>query len=411
VRAAGGGALVLDAVRALPNGALLLAALPADFLPAVHLVGGAVRDLLLGGAPADLDLVSEGPAEAVAEVLGGRLRSYDRFGTLTATIGGTSFDVATARRERYPHPGSLPEVEPAGLDEDLVRRDFTVNAIALTLSGPRRGELHAPPMAFDDLEGAALRVLHDRSFEDDPTRLVRLARYQARLNFTVERSTLELGQAALAGGALGTVSGPRVGNELRLLAAEADPIHGFIALHGLGIDDAIAAGFGLVAEDHDVARSALELLPADGRGDVVVLAIAGRRIGGRRLRALLDRLAFEGAYRDAIVAAAERCDALARALNDAERPSHIGAAVGGGGVELVALAGALGAATPARLWIEQLRNVVLEIDGDDLIAAGIAEGPAVGFGLRAALAAALDGEAGDRERQLEVALRAAARTG
>jgi tRNA nucleotidyltransferase (CCA-adding enzyme) len=402
---------LLVALGTLRNGRLLLEALPPGLAPAVHLVGGAVRDLLLGGAPADLDLLAEGSAASVAAALGGRIRSYDRFGTVTVTLDGASFDIASARREHYPSPGALPEVEPAELDEDLIRRDFTVNAIALALTGPERGRLHAAPGALDDLEHSVLRVLHDRSFDDDPTRLLRLARYQARLGFEIEPTTVTLAFVARDGGALATVSGPRIGNELRATAREADPIAAFASLRALALDDAVEPGFGITAGDATVATDALELLPIDGRPEVVVLAVAGRPLGPNRLRAMLERLAFEAGERDSIGAAASQSEALSRALSAARRPSEIAAAIDGAEVELVALAGALGAAAPARLWIEDLRGVSLKIDGHDLIAAGVAQGPAVGSGLRAALAAALDGEAGDRQRQLEVALRAAADTG
>src|SRR5205823_5917854 len=136
--------------------------------------------------------------------------------------------IAQARRERYSTPGALPDVEPASLDEDLVRRDFTVNAIALALGAPKPGMITAAPRALEDLERELLRVLHERSFLDDPTRLLRLVRYQSRLGFTVEPGTAALAAAAASEGALSTVSGSRVGAELRLLAREPDPLK---ALH------------------------------------------------------------------------------------------------------------------------------------------------------------------------------------
>jgi tRNA nucleotidyltransferase (CCA-adding enzyme) len=411
---------LIDAVRRLPNGALLLDALPVDLEPAVHLVGGAVRDLLLDRAPtADLDLVAEGSATAVARALRRRarvqlLRSHNRFGTLTLTLDGASFDIVSARRERYARPGALPEVEPASLQDDLRRRDFTVNAIALALTGPSRGELQAAPRGIGDLRQKVLAVLNDRSFEDDPTRLLRLARYRGRLGFTIDPETLELAERALAQGGLETISGPRLGNEVRALAREQDPVASFEALRELGADRAVETGFGFSEDDAAVATRALELLPADGRADLIALAIAGSRLGGDRLAALLDRLAFEASDRDVIVAAAVRSGPLAERLGAAQRPSEIAKAVNGDGAELVTLAGAVGtarAAQTAQLWLERLRGVSLAIDGNDLIAAGVHEGPAVGAGLRAALAAALDGDASDRERQLAVALRAARSSG
>jgi tRNA nucleotidyltransferase (CCA-adding enzyme) len=125
------------------------------------------------------------------------------------------------------------------------------------------------------------------------------------------------------------------------------------------------------------------------------------------LGALLDSLAFEAEDRDAIVAAATRAADLARGLEQAETPSQIATAAAGAPLELVALAGALGAEPQAREWLERLRHVRLSIDGRDLLAAGVPEGPAVGRGLRAALAAKLDGRAGQPEQELAEALNAA----
>ena len=158
----------------------------------VYLVGGAVRDLLLGVDPLDLDLVVDGELEPVAALLGTPERIHDRFETRTVTIGAFTYDLARARRECYAHPGALPTVGPAGIEEDLERRDFTVNAMALGLAGPRRGHVLDVPHAREDLQAGRLRVLHEGSFIDDPTRLLRLARYAGRLGFAVEDGTRAL---------------------------------------------------------------------------------------------------------------------------------------------------------------------------------------------------------------------------
>jgi tRNA nucleotidyltransferase (CCA-adding enzyme) len=391
---------LLDRLRALPAAKPLLSRRVSD----VYLVGGAVRDLLLGGAPLDLDLVVEGDARAVASELGGELRAYDRFGTATVVLDGFSYDIARARRETYAYPGALPDVEPAPLAEDLLRRDFTVNAIALALTG----ELTAAPAALEDLDARLLRVLHDRSFIDDPTRLFRLVRYSSRLGFEIEPHTRSLADSAVAGGALGTVSGSRLGAELTLLARERDPVAALLALADLVLDRAIHPGFAI--DDADLARRALALLPDDGRPDRLALAVAARGVPAAELSALLESLAFEAEDRDVILVAATRADDVARALAAASAPSEIAAAVTGAPSELVALAGALGPASEAREWLDTLRHVRLEIDGGDLLAAGIPEGPAIGRGLRAALAAKLDRQASGREEELAAALTAAVGT-
>jgi tRNA nucleotidyltransferase (CCA-adding enzyme) len=390
-------------IRALPAAQPLFARLPDG--AQVHLVGGAVRDLLLGGTPFDLDLVVEGDATALAASLGGTLKLHDRFGTSTVVLDGFAYDIARARRETYARPGALPDVEPAALAEDLHRRDFTVNAIAIALGGGHRGELSAAPLALEDLEARRLRVLHDRSFDDDPTRLLRLVRYAARLGFEVEPHTRALVDDAIGKGALGTVSGSRLGAELRLLAREEDPVRAFVTLRDLGLDRPLHRNLGL--RDEALARRALALLPAGERPDRLALAMAMRDVPEIDLPPLLDWLAFEAEDRDVIVTTTTRADDLARALEDATVPSAIAAAANRAPVELVAMAGALGPEWQAREWLERLRHVRLSIDGRDLIEAGVRQGPAIGRGLRAALAAKLDGRATERDQELAEALNAA----
>jgi tRNA nucleotidyltransferase (CCA-adding enzyme) len=394
---------LLARLRALPAGAPLMARLQG--VPGVFLVGGAVRDLLLGGEPFDLDLVVEGEPSEVLSRLDGEVVVHDRFGTSTAKVEGFEYDLARARREGYPRPGALPDVTPATLDEDLRRRDFSVNAIALALGGEGAGELRMFPGALDDLARGLLRVLHEKSFIDDPTRLLRLVRYRSRLGFEIDDQTLGLVRMALEQNALDTVSGPRVGNELRLLAREQHPVAALLALRELGLDRAIEPGFGL--EDAALAQRALGLLPPDGRADLLALAVAGRRLSGAQLSQLLDRLGFDANDREVIVAVATRGASLADALEAAGRPSEVASAAFGAPPELVALAGALGPADTAAGWLERLRHVQLEIDGHDLLGAGVAEGPALGRGLRAALSAKLDGRAESRDEELAVALEAA----
>jgi tRNA nucleotidyltransferase (CCA-adding enzyme) len=395
--------VLLQRITALPAARPLMHRL--NDTDTIHLVGGAVRDLLLGTDPTELDLVVEADAAELAAKLGGRIRSHDRFGTATVALDGHVYDIARSRRETYAHPGALPDVEPAPLTEDLRRRDFTVNAMAIALSGAAEGTLTTVPNALPDLDQKRLRVLHDRSFIDDPTRLLRMARYASRLGFAPEPHTAELARAALEQGALRTVSGARVGSELRLLAREPDPVAALGALAQNDLDRAIDPGLRLT--DPALARNALALLPDDGRRDLLVIAVATIGLRPDDLRKLLDELAFEAGERDTIVAAATRAGRLAEALSMANAPSAIAEAARGKPPELVALAGALGPAEKATAWLTQLRHVRLEIDGRDLIAAGVPEGPEVGAGLDRALRAKLDSRANGRDAELAEALSAA----
>jgi tRNA nucleotidyltransferase (CCA-adding enzyme) len=384
-------------LRSLPAAAPV-----ADVLPHAWVVGGAVRDLLLGcgAAVVDLDLVIEGDAveaaRRLAEALGGSLTVHDRFGTATVDAGGHVYDLATARAERYARPGALPDVRSGTLEEDLLRRDFTVNAIAVSFDG----RVCAAPHAFEDLDARVLRVLHERSFLDDPTRLLRLVRYATRLGFAVEEGTAALVAAAIDGGALATVSPTRIGSELRLLLREPSAVEalGWVARWPLGVP---------LSFDPSLARRALSLLPADGRGDLLLLGSACRSVAPAAVAGWLDALGFSARERDTVVTCAQ-ADGIEGRLTGASRPSQIAAVARALPIEVVALAGALGAERPARAWLEELRGVSLEIDGADLLAAGIPQDEAVGRALAGALDARLDGAAPDRDAQLAAALAAAA---
>jgi tRNA nucleotidyltransferase (CCA-adding enzyme) len=397
---------LLDRVRTLPAGRALLERIGNR--EAVFLVGGAVRDLILGREPPELDLTVEGAAGELARVLGGTVVAHESFGTCKVLLDGHRYDIATARTESYEAPGALPRVEPATLREDLGRRDFTVNAIAMPLGGARAGTLEALPGALEDLAARTLRVLHDESFLDDPTRLWRLCRYAGRLRFSIEPHTRELALAATRSGALDTVSGARTGAELRLLAREDDPLASFAVAHELGLDRALHPRFGL--NDPGLARAALELLPPEGRRDLLVLAAASEDVPQAELRQLLERLAFRAADRERIVAVAGGARPLSRALARARSPAQIAAAANDAPPELVALAGAHGAADRAAAWLETLRHVVLEIDGGDLLAAGVPRGPLIGRALQAALRAKLDGRVHGRDDELSEALKAVSLT-
>jgi len=352
-----------------------LAALRAAGEQPLYLVGGAVRDLLLGRGRADLDLVVVGDAAALAARLGADVVEHERFATAKLTLDGHEIDIATARTETYASPGALPEVAPAEtIEADLGRRDFTLNAIAL----PLRGE----PVPVDphggraDLAAGLLRVLHERSFLDDPTRAVRAARYAARFGFGLEGETAELIRVA----DLGTVSEERRRAELLRLAAEGEAPRGFALLAEWGLVEPRPGGLDLAGR----TAALLDAPPWQGFAprDRAILAAALGPAGGEA----------------ELAATSPRKPSLAVELAARHDP-----------VELL-LARALGAEWLDR-WLTEWRPVALEIGGDDLIAAGVAQGVAVGRGLKEALIRKLDGEISGREQELETALAAARWTG
>lgn len=344
--------------------------------PGVHAVGGAVRDVLLGRRPHEVDFVVEGDAIALARTLGGEVTAHERFGTATVRRDGLTIDLASARRERYARPGALPDVElGASIEEDLGRRDFTANAIAVRLAD---GAVTEAPGARADLEAGLLRVLHDRSFLDDPTRLLRMARYGARLGFEAEPRTAELAAGAVQDGAVETVTAPRMGAELRLLLREPQPA-ALLALDALGAGPRLLGPAFVV--DAPVVERALALSPPEARADLVVLAASCVPDDG--LAARLLELGFP----------AREADVVARAAAGREVTRSL---------EAAAVAAARGSKEAAR-WLDAGRHLRLAITGDDLLTAGL-RGPDVGRALAAARAAMLDGRAPDRESQLAVAL-------
>jgi tRNA nucleotidyltransferase (CCA-adding enzyme) len=338
----------------------------------VYLVGGAVRDLLLGRRRGDIDLVVVGDPAGLAADLGAEtLAQHERFGTVKVELNGHEVDLAGARTETYAHPGALPTVAAAkSIEADLARRDFTINAMAVSLADP--AALFDPHEGAADLGAGLLRVLHPASFEDDPTRAIRAARYAARFGFELEPQTETLLRAA----DLGTVSDERREAELLRLAAEASAPRGFELLGEWGVVELREGGVELAV----AVAELLETEPWRGEGSRATAELAaalGPASGEGELAAASPASPSEG-----VELARRRCT-----------------------VELV-LARALGAS-----WLDEYvgswRSVALEIDGDDLIAAGLTAGPAIGRGLEAALRAKLDGEVAGRDEELATALEAA----
>jgi tRNA nucleotidyltransferase (CCA-adding enzyme) len=382
--------MLLDRLSAVPGFAELRA-----HGSGLWLVGGAVRDALLGEPVRDLDVVVEGDAIAVARALGEIVSEHDRFGTAEVRLprSGAKVNLAGARTETYARPGALPDVTlGATVADDLRRRDFTVNAIAVSLDDGRQISVaHAP----QDVEARRLRILHDASFTDDPTRILRMVRYAERLRLVPEPHTAALARAAVADGALLEVTRDRIANELRLAIDEPDPIATLAAMH----DWTAGATPGV---DIELARRALALVP-DAAPERV--AVGSGTIGNAR--AAQRNIQWFDESRPARRRAAETsaADELATTLGQAERPSQVVAHLRRRPPEMVALAGALGAEAPVRRYLEQLRDIGLEIDGRDLIAAGLPEGPQIREALERALTARLDGTIGPgREAELRAAL-------
>ena len=337
----------------------------------VFLVGGAVRDLLLRRERTDIDLVVIGDAATLATALGAEVVEHERFATAKLRLDGHEVDIATAREEVYERPGALPTVVPAAtIEADLGRRDFTINAMALPLRGEQR--LIDPLDGHPDLEGGLLRVLHRRSFVDDPTRALRAARYAARFGFALEEKT----ETLLRDADLATVSADRRNIELLRLAAEPEAVRGF----------GLLAEWGLIA----LREGGIELASRVSE----LLATPPWRDFAPRDRVVMQAALGPTGGEEELATAHPQRPSLAVELASRRDP-----------VELV-LARALGAEWLDR-YLSEWRAVRLEIDGADLLAAGVPQGHAIGRGLKEALIRKLDGEIAGREQELEAALAAA----
>jgi tRNA nucleotidyltransferase (CCA-adding enzyme) len=395
-----------ERVRRLPGVERLLPAL--EGLPPAYLVGGSVRDLLLERpAASHLDLAIEGDARSVAralaERLGGEGREYERFGTAVVEVGGFEYDMATTRRETYDQPGALPRVEGATLSEDLVRRDFAVNAMAIGLKGDDLGHLYDPHGGLPDLEAGLLRVLHDQSFSDDPTRLLRGVRFEARLDFSLHPDTEVLAREAVGSSALSTVSADRVGRELIKTLEEPAAPTAVRRLKELEVDRAMHP---VLAPDPELVASAALGAVTLGANRVTAELAAMVVEEPQELDLWVAGLPLEARDRDAVSRAARVAPRISAALREREHtPSELRALLAGEPPEALALALALGAPSePVLRWTSELSRVGLEIGGGDLLAAGIPEGPAIGRALEETLRRKLDGLVFGRDEELRTAL-------
>jgi tRNA nucleotidyltransferase (CCA-adding enzyme) len=353
----------------------------------VAIVGGVVRDRLLKRPlGADVDLVVEGDALAVAHrVLRSagdavRVRTHERFGTATLEgSGGFRVDLASSRREIYRRPGALPEVSPAPLEEDLARRDFTVNAMAWELqasAGPT-ARLLDPAGGMADLQRGLLRILHPASFEDDPTRMLRAVRYASRLGFRLASPTRRRLAAALAAGALNTVSGDRIRRELERTFAEPGATRALRIASSLGVLQAIHVDWApsrfhlaAVARSEALARRVPGEAGRQAWAWMIPLLVSAAGMSARAREELATRLALSGQTRRIFERWPEAVRG-ARGHESVSREERLADA---------ALAPAGGARREAERRI-LAPPLELTIRGADLVGAGIPAGPPVGRAL------------------------------
>ncbi|MBN1954245.1 MAG: CBS domain-containing protein [Anaerolineae bacterium] len=419
---------------------LITAALPAQTVALVqqaaeaakemgyslYFVGGLVRDLLLGAAIVDVDLVVEGDAIELARRLsrrlGGRVVPHIRFGTAKwlldpevwqKTAGPpppersiSAIDFATARTEFYTYPSALPEVERSAIKQDLHRRDFTVNTLAIRLDPPHWGKLLDFYGGQKDLEEKVIRVLHNLSFIDDPTRILRAARLETRLGFRLDPRSEGLIANALP--LLNRVSGSRIRHELEQILAEQEPERALCRLAELEVvkqihtdlrcDRWLVTRYRAVREELDCETWELE---PEGR-PFTYLALLLYRLRPAPLQAVLERLQIHGTEAQDL----ERMPDLQQSQRQvalARRPSSIYHALHHYPTRLLAVAWIADdrkrLRAKYRAFQTHYRHVRPILTGNDLKEMGLKPGPLFGRLLRALRDARLDGRVTTREEE------------
>jgi tRNA nucleotidyltransferase (CCA-adding enzyme) len=382
---------------------------------ALYLVGGAVRDLILRRPVEDIDLVVENDARAfarqLARTLGAELKLHSRFGTAVITLAnGDHLDVATARAEEYERPGALPRVRPASITEDLLRRDFTVNAMALEIALAGRPRLLDPSGGREDLDRKLVRLLHPHSAFDDATRAFRAVRYANRLGFAIEKETRRWILAAAAAGAADAVSGDRVRRELALLFSESGRAAAIREMVSLRISRTIHPGLTCDAGVARRLRVAERLAAPRGEGATWLLYLLTwmGEVSPADAGEIATRLNLPRVSGRVVRAWPEVQRRLLRSASKSPEDLALEPLVDGLDKDSV-LAAAATAPPRARrriLAATQSPGARLEIGGRDLVAAGVPAGPAIGRALSATRTARRNGSI-RREDELAFALKAA----
>jgi tRNA nucleotidyltransferase (CCA-adding enzyme) len=372
----------------------------------LYLVGGVVRDLLLGRATFDLDLVVEGDAPKLANLLaqrkGGQIVVHRRFGTAKFRCQDLSIDLATARAETYAHPGALPTVRPGSINDDLLRRDFTINAMAIHLDPDNFGKLVDPFGGEKDLGHKLVRILHEKSFVDDATRMLRAIRYEQRFDFQLETTTAQLLRRDLA--MLHTISGDRIRHELELIFKEEHPEKPLQRAAELGLLQEIhpsLKGDGWLRGKFQQARSITYPTPLGLYFSLLVYHLSQEegedfitrlRIPGATARAVRDTLRLKENLLP-LTSPELSPSAIYRLLQDYSPTSILTCAIASESALIM---------ERLHLYLNKLRYVKTSLNGRTLQQMGISPGPRLGEILRQLHDAKLDQRVKTRAEEMEL---------
>ncbi len=370
----------------------------------LYVVGGVVRDLLLGRANFDLDLVVEGDAVKLAQELAkesqARLTVHPHFGTAKLSYTSFSLDIATARRESYSHPGALPSIKSGSLTDDLCRRDFSINAMALCLAPQRFGELIDLYHGKDDLDNRLIRILHPNSFIDDATRILRGLRYEQRLGFKLEPKTDELLRRDAA--MLDTISGDRLRHELELILKEDKPERVLKRAAELGVLTKLhpsLRGNGWLSNRFSHARQACKRTSPSP----LYLCLLIYNLSEEENEQFLSRFNFQKRLAQAMRHTLQLKTKLHTLANPQLKPSDIYQLLRSYTTQAIQ-ANVLAAESPVvsqhlQSYLARLRYVKPLLNGEDLKRMGVPQGTQMGAILDALHRAKLNGEVKTREEE------------
>ena len=374
----------------------------------LYLVGGVVRDLLLGRTNLDLDLVVEGNAIELAQQLAkinqGKITTYPQFNTAKLQWSKWSVDIATARSETYTKPGALPRVKPSSIESDLSRRDFTINTLAIYLSPSRYGELIDLHGGRNDLEYKLVRILHEKSFIDDATRIWRGLRYEQRLNFQLERNTLELLKRDIP--MLDTISGDRIRYELECILQEEYPEKVLRRAEELGVLAKLhpsLKGNGWLAEKFEQAR---QLSSPNPPPVGLYLALLAYYLTDAERERLTAYLRLSKSVAQVLQDTASIKSKLQSLANPELKRSYIYHLLRGYAQSAIIANSLATSSAVARqhmeIFLHTLRYVKSALTGDDLIRMGISSGPQIKEILNLLHEARLDGKVTTKQGEEEL---------
>jgi tRNA nucleotidyltransferase (CCA-adding enzyme) len=345
-----------------------------------------VRDLLLGGSLHDLDVVTEGEsrdlARRLAEKLDGKVHTHGEFGTYAVFLAkGPRIDVAMARRESYLSPAALPKVEPGTIEQDLQRRDFTINAIAIEIGRNGLGDFMDPHQGEKDLRSKKIRALHEKSFVEDPTRIFRAFRYQHRFGFLLESQTARWMEQSIQQRIPALLSGKRLFTELKKIAEEKDPLPLFKALEQWKLFPFFDSSVRFRNDEIRALRrlkEALKWAPSEAEAALTFLLVILSRLSAKKISAKCREWSLPRRWEKVILQSKEMAK-VTRGLNQFRlKPSQVYRILAPYELEPLFLFWAQ-MRGPGSRWIQRylqdLRFVQIETTGEDLKQWGLKPGP------------------------------------